>query len=203
MKKNNLLQKETSKVHQEVLDANENYAVNFGEKKDLGLPPARKFAILTCMDARLDPAKYAGLSEGDAHVIRNAGGRASDDAIRSLVISHKLLGTAEWFVIHHTDCGMTLFTDEIIRDLLSKSLSTASVDQNGWKNVSEEGGSKEANNISFLTISDQTESIIEDVRRIKDHPLVPSNIPVYGYIFDVKSGKLIEIPEATKFGKAT
>ena len=203
MKKNNLLQKETSKVHQEVLDANENYAVNFGEKKDLGLPPARKFAILTCMDARLDPAKYAGLSEGDAHVIRNAGGRASDDAIRSLVISHKLLGTAEWFVIHHTDCGMTLFTDEIIRDLLSKSLSTASVDQNGWKNVSEEGGSKEANNISFLTISDQTESIIEDVRRIKDHPLVPSNIPVYGYIFDVKSGKLIEIPEATKFGEAT
>ncbi len=137
MKENNLVQKETSKVHQEVLEANENYAANFGEKKDLGLPPARKFAILTCMDARLDPAKYAGLSEGDAHVIRNAGGRASDDAIRSLVISHKLLGTAEWFVIHHTDCGMTLFTDEIIRALLSSSLSTASVDQNGWKNVSE------------------------------------------------------------------
>jgi carbonic anhydrase len=202
MKENNLVQKETSKVHQEVLEANENYAANFGEKKDLGLPPARKFAILTCMDARLDPAKYAGLSEGDAHVIRNAGGRASDDAIRSLVISHKLLGTAEWFVIHHTDCGMTLFTDEIIRDLLSSSLSTASVDQNGWKNVSEEGGSKEANNISFLTISDQTESIIEDVCRIKNHPLVPSYIPVYGYIFDVKSGKLIEIPEATKLGKA-
>jgi carbonic anhydrase len=143
------------------------------------------------------------LSEGDAHVIRNAGGRASDDAIRSLVISHKLLGTAEWFVIHHTDCGMTYFTDEIIRDLLSKSLSTASVDQDGWKNVSEEGGSKEANNISFLTITDQAESIIEDVNRIKNHPLVPSYIPVYGYIYDVKSGKLIEIPEATKVGKAT
>jgi carbonic anhydrase len=203
MKENNLLQKETSKVHQEVLEANENYVTNFGEKKDLGLPPARKFAILTCMDARLDPAKYAGLSEGDAHVIRNAGGRASDDAIRSLVISHKLLGTAEWFVIHHTDCGMTYFTDEIIRDLLSKSLSTASVDQDGWKNVSEEGGSKEANNISFLTITDQAESIIEDVSRIKNHPLVPSYIPVYGYIYDVKSGKLIEIPEATKVGKAT
>ncbi|WP_016990386.1 beta-class carbonic anhydrase [Flavobacterium sp. ACAM 123] len=203
MKENNLIQKENSKVHQEVLDANENYASNFGEKKDLGMPPARKFAILTCMDARLDPAKYAGLSEGDAHVIRNAGGRASDDAIRSLVISHKLLGTAEWFVIHHTDCGMTYFTDEIIRGLLSKSLATASVDENGWKNVSEEGGSKEANNISFLTIADQTESIIEDVCRIKNHPLVPSNIPVYGYIFDVKSGKLIEIPEATELGKAT
>jgi carbonic anhydrase len=203
MKENDLLQKESSKVHQEVLDANEIYSANFGVKKDLGMPPARKFAILTCMDARLDPAKYAGLAEGDAHVIRNAGGRASDDAIRSLVISHKLLGTNEWFVIHHTDCGMTYFTDEIMRDLLSKSLATASIDENGWKNVSEEGGSKEANNISFLTITDQTESVIEDVKRIKNHPLVPSSIPVYGYIYDVKSGKLIEIPEATKLGKAT
>ena len=95
----------------EVIAANKKYASNFGAKKDLALPPARRFAILTCMDARLDPAKYAGLSEGDAHVIRNAGGRASDDAIRSLVISHKLLGTREWFVIHHTNCGMELFTD--------------------------------------------------------------------------------------------
>ena len=120
-----LLQKENSKVHAEVLSANDNYATDFGEKANLPLPPGRKFAILTCMDARLDPAKYAGLAEGDAHVIRNAGGRASDDAIRSLVISHKLLGTAEWFVIHHTDCGMEYFTDEIIRDLLSKSLATA------------------------------------------------------------------------------
>ena len=98
-----------SKILSEVLEANQNYAANFGDKKDLALPPARSFTILTCMDARLDPAKYAGLAEGDAHVIRNAGGRASDDAIRSLVISHKLLGTREWFVIHHTDCGMELF----------------------------------------------------------------------------------------------
>jgi carbonic anhydrase len=97
---------------------------------------------------------------------------------------------------------MTYFTDEIMRDLLSKSLSTASVDQDGWKNVSEEGGSKEANNISFLTITDQAESIVEDVNRIKNHPLVPPYIPVYGYIFDVKSGKLIEIPEATQIGRA-
>nr|WP_292726977.1 carbonic anhydrase [Microbacterium sp. UBA837] len=92
-------------VLSEVLEANESYASAF-DKGDLALPPARGFAILTCMDARLDPAKYAGLSEGDAHVIRNAGGRASDDAIRSLVISYKLLATKEWFVIHHTDCGM-------------------------------------------------------------------------------------------------
>jgi carbonic anhydrase len=98
---------------------------------------------------------------------------------------------------------MTYFTDEIMRDLLSKSLATASIDENGWKNVSEEGGSKEGNNISFLTITDQTESVIEDVKRIKNHPLVSSSIPVYGYIYDVKFGKLIEIPEATKLGKAT
>src|SRR5262245_65582394 len=98
-----------SQILSEVLDANAKYAASFGEKARLTLPPARRFAILTCMDARLDPAKYAGLTEGDAHVIRNAGGRASDDAIRSLVISYKLLGTREWFVIHHTDCGMEFF----------------------------------------------------------------------------------------------
>jgi carbonic anhydrase len=97
------------KVHDEVLAANATYAKTFGDKAKLAMPPARRFAILTCMDARLDPAKFAGLAEGDAHVIRNAGGRASDDAIRSLVISHKLLGTNEWFVIHHTDCGMETF----------------------------------------------------------------------------------------------
>ena len=95
-----------SNVLNEVLSANTTYTANFGDKGKLPMPPGRRFAILTCMDARLDPAKFAGLSEGDAHVIRNAGGRASDDAIRSLVISYKLLGTREWFVIHHTDCGM-------------------------------------------------------------------------------------------------
>src|SRR5215472_13229140 len=111
-----------SNILQEVLVANQTYAGDFGDKAKLAMPPARHFAILTCMDARLDPAEFAGLAEGDAHVIRNAGGRASDDAIRSLVISYKLLGTHEWFVIHHTDCGMLLFTDQIMRDLLSKSL---------------------------------------------------------------------------------
>src|ERR1700732_3490548 len=117
----------------EVLKANETYAASFGGKSQLAMPPARRFAILTCMDARLDPAKYAGLSEGDAHVIRNAGGRASDDAIRSLVISYKLLGTKEWFVIHHTECGMLYFTNEVIRGLLSQSLKTATLDQGGWR----------------------------------------------------------------------
>jgi len=92
-------------VLQEVLAANQKYAADFGDKAKLAMPPARHFAILTCMDARLDPAKFAGLAEGDAHVIRNAGGHASDDAIRSLVISYKLLGTREWFVIHHPRSG--------------------------------------------------------------------------------------------------
>src|SRR5262247_3158971 len=108
-------------VLQEVLAANEAYAASFGDKGKLAMPPARRFAILTCMDARLDPAKYAGLAEGDAHVIRNAGGRATDDAIRSLVISTKLLGTRAWFVVHHSDCGMELFDGPTMATLLETS----------------------------------------------------------------------------------
>src|ERR1039458_8887812 len=119
-------------VLDQVLAANKSYVDSFGEKGKLALPPARQFAILTCMDARLEPAKYAGLSEGDAHVIRNAGGRASDDAIRSLVISYKLLGTKEWFVIHHTNCGMEFFTDQVMRDLLANSLETAELGPDGF-----------------------------------------------------------------------
>src|SRR6187399_1367759 len=138
---NNLLQKENSKVHKDVLEANERYVQQFGDKGNLALPPARKFAILTCMDARLDPAKYAGLSEGDAHVIRNAGGRASDDAIRSLVISYKLLGTREFFVVHHTDCGMEFFTNEVISGLLANSLETAALGPEGFYDVGTGPGS--------------------------------------------------------------
>jgi carbonic anhydrase len=114
-----------SLIFEEVLLANENYAARFGEKGRLPMPPGRRFAILTCMDARLDPAKFAGLAEGDAHVIRNAGGRATDDAIRSLVISYKLLGTREWFVVHHTDCGMETFTDNTMRQLLANRFDRA------------------------------------------------------------------------------
>lgn len=192
-----------SKILDEVLAANQAYAANFGDKSELPLPPGRSFAILTCMDARLDPAKYAGLSEGDAHVIRNAGGRASDDAIRSLVISYKLLGTREWFVIHHTNCGMELFTDEIMRRLLSSSLKTASIDAQGWHDNGEGPGSAEGNYIDWLTIKEQESSVLEDVTRIKNHPLVPANIPIYGYIYDCKSGCLIEVPAATEAGKVS
>ncbi len=189
-------------VLSEVLGANASYVESFGEKGKLALPPARQFAILTCMDARLDPAKYAGLSEGDAHVIRNAGGRASDDAIRSLVISYKLLGTKEWFVIHHTDCGMEFFTDEVIRGLLANSLETAALGADGFYDVGTGPGSAEAKYIDWLTISDQAGAVVEDVERIKNHPLVPKSIPVYGYVYDVKTGRLVEIPEATKVGQA-
>jgi carbonic anhydrase len=191
-----------TKVLTEVLDANNAYAQSFGEKGSLALPPARHFAILTCMDARLDPAKFAGLSEGDAHVIRNAGGRASDDAIRSLVISYKLLGTKEWFVIHHTNCGMELFTNEIMGDLLSSSLETATVDSSGWHDVGKGPGSTTGKYINWLTIADQAQSVVDDVECIRSSPLVPKNIPIYGYIYDVTSGKLLEIPEATQKGKA-
>jgi carbonic anhydrase len=191
-----------SKIVDEVLAANGKYVASFGDTGKLSLPPARHFAILTCMDARLDPAKYAGLAEGDAHVIRNAGGRASDDAIRSLVISYKLLGTREWFVIHHTNCGMELFTDATMRRLLSSSLKTASLDGNEWRDSGQGPGSIEGEYINWLSFSDNAKSVVEDVTRIRNHPLVPRDIPIYGYIYDVKSGKLAEVPEATRAGKA-
>ncbi|MGV3517649.1 beta-class carbonic anhydrase [Luteitalea sp.] len=192
-----------SQTRQAVLDANASYAASFGDKGSLALPPARRFAILTCMDARLDPAKYAGLAEGDAHVIRNAGGRASDDAIRSLVISYKLLGTREWFVIHHTDCGMLFFTDEVMRGLLRSSLETAQLTAEGFTDVGAGPGSSAGEYIDWLTIADQTQSVVDDVTRIRQHPLVPASIPVYGYVYDVRSGRLIEVPEATVVGAAT
>jgi carbonic anhydrase len=191
-----------SDILREVLDANARYADNFGEKGTLALPPARGFAILTCMDARLDPAKYAGLAEGDAHVIRNAGGRASDDAIRSLVISYKLLGTREWFVIHHTDCGMEFFTDTVMRGLLRSSLETAQLTDQGFTDVGTGPGSGAGEYIDWLTIADQTQSVLDDVTRIRQHPLVPGTIPIYGYVYDVRSGRLIEVPAATEAGKA-
>lgn len=195
----------TSKIVHEILAANSAYADNFGAKSELAMPPARRFAILTCMDARLDPAKYAGLAEGDAHVIRNAGGRASDDAIRSLVISHKLLGTNEWFVIHHTNCGMELFSDAMMAELLEDNLETAALDVTTlkWSNPHHGGGCAGGHFIKWHTIRNQEESVMQDVMRIRSHPLVPRNIPIYGYIFDVKTGKLNEVKMASEIGRST
>jgi carbonic anhydrase len=183
-----------------IVYANAIYAQSFGEKGSLPLPPARKIAILTCMDARLDPAKFAGLDEGDAHVIRNAGGRASDDAIRSLVISYKLLCTNEWFVIHHSNCGMEFFSDVSIRSLLANSLETAVLGDEGFSDVGQGPGSKAGEFVNWLTISDQRQSVIDDVRRIREHPLVPSRIPIYGFLYQVETGVLIEIEEASSIG---
>ena len=191
-----------SQILNEVLKANAGYSATFGEKAKLAIPPARHFAILTCMDARLDPAKFAGLAEGDAHIIRNAGGRASDDAIRSLVISYKLLGTKEFFVIHHTDCGMLFFTNEVMRGLLASSLQTAELTPQGFRDVGKGPGSRAGEYIDWLTIKDQNQSVIDDVTRIRTHPLVPRSIPIYGYVYDVRSGNLIEVEGAKAAGAA-
>jgi len=196
-----------SKVVGEVEAANAKYVSQF-TKGDLALPPARGFAVLTCMDARLLPGQFAGLAEGDAHVIRNAGGRATDDAIRSLVISHKLLGTQETFVIHHTDCGMELFDDAIMGDLLSQSLVTAtpsSLDPKTikWTDSGKGPGCCEGKYTKWHTFTDLHKSVVEDVKRIRGHPMINGAVPIYGYIYEVTTGKLIEVPDATEAGRAT
>jgi carbonic anhydrase len=198
--KNKFKERTMTKILSEVLEANANYSAKFGEKGNLALPPARRFAILTCMDARLDPAKFAGLSEGDAHVIRNAGGRASDDAIRSLVISYKLLGTQEFFVIHHTDCGMEFFTNDVMKDLLNSSLETAELTPSGFRDVGKGPGSRAGEYIEWLAIKNQKQAVLDDVARIRNHPLVPNSIPVHGYLYDVRSGKLLEVEAAKAAG---
>jgi carbonic anhydrase len=174
--------------------ANAAYAAGFGDKGALALPPAKKAAFLVCMDARIEPAAAFGLAEGDVHVIRNAGGRASDDAIRSLVISHKLLGTAEFFIVHHTDCGMQYFTDSTMAELLATSVATANIVVKdgvvGFKNATSEGGAPDGRFINWLTIKDQAQSIRDDAARIRGSPLVNKAIPIHGYVYDVKSGRL-------------
>jgi carbonic anhydrase len=189
-------------IRDEILAANAAYAKSFGERGKLAMPPRRGFAILTCMDARLDLARHAGLAEGDAHVVRNAGGRASDDAVRSLVISHKLLGTNEWFVVHHTDCGMQTFTGEVMRSLLEKSLDTARLEGGTWRDVGRGPGSVEGEFVDWLTIDDLERSVVRDVLRLRAHPLVPRSIPIHGYVYDVRTGRLLEVPEAIAAGRA-
>ncbi len=195
-----MIQNNAMSERKAILEANRAYVSSFGEKAKLPLPPARKLAIVTCMDARLVPAKFAGLLEGDAHVIRNAGGRASDDAIRSLVISYKLLGTTEWFVIHHSNCGMEFFTGATIARLLSHSLETARLGPDGFEEVGQGPGSEAGRTIDWLTIEDIDQSVVEDVRRIREHPLVPGRIPIHGFVYQVETGELREVAEATAVG---
>jgi carbonic anhydrase len=143
------------------------------------MPPARKVAIVTCMDARIHPEKALGLAIGDAHMIRNAGGRVSDDALRSLVISSRLLGTNEFAVIHHTDCGMLTFTND---DLRSK--------------LREETG-EDASHVDFLPFPDLEQSVRDDVAAILASPYIDDSIPVSGYIYDVRSGSVDQVVAPT------
>ncbi len=161
----------------EFLSANQPYAEAF-EHGHLPMPPGRQVAVLTCMDARLHPEKFLGLDIGDAHMIRNAGGRASDDAIRSLVISQRLLGTTEIVVIHHTDCGMLTFSND---DLAAKIQADLGVD------VGEQ---------DFLPFPDLEQSVRDDVAILRTSSLVPSDVPISGAIYDVRSGQLQEIIRA-------
>jgi carbonic anhydrase len=174
------------------------YVENFGDKARLVGAPRRRMAILTCMDARMDPAKFCGLAEGDAHVIRNAGGRASDDAIRSLVVSCKLMGTTDWFVIHHTGCGMQAYTDEQIRHMLGLESEDVQNAAAAWKHVWK--SARTPANMEWMTFTDLVQSIVEDVERIRTHPLVPASVAIYGYIYHIHHGTLEPVAEANRIG---
>ena len=157
-------------VRDELLGANDRYAGAF-DKGELGAPPARRFAVVTCMDARLDPARFLGLEEGDAHVIRNAGGLVTDDALRSLVISHHELGTQELFVIGHEGCGMIGLSNEHMRE----KLGTAAAD------------------VDFLGFADLDEAVRGSVRKVQESPFLPTSFGATGFVYDVRSGRLRQV----------
>jgi carbonic anhydrase len=188
-----------SEILDAVLAANARYASTFGEKGDLAAPPVRGLGILTCMDARLDPAGIAGLREGDAQILRNAGGRASNDAIRSLVISCKLLGTREWVVIHHTGCGMESLTDATQRSRFTASLRP----ENAGPPVAQADGDAdeffEADDLLWLEIRGVRERLSAAVNRIRTHPLLPPGVLVHGLLYDVATGRLEVVDQANAY----
>ncbi len=161
-------------VLEDVTTANESYASQF-DKGELAMPPARRFAVLTCMDARIDPARALGLEEGDAHVIRNAGGVASDDALRSLVISHHLLGTQEAFVIGHTDCGMLTFDNGTLHSLLHERQGV------------------DASDIDFLPFPDVAARVEKSVERLRESGLLPDDYGFHPFVYDVSSGRVLPV----------
>jgi carbonic anhydrase len=164
-------------VIDELVRANEEYARSF-DRGHLPLPPARRVAILTCMDARIIPSRALGLEEGDAHVIRNAGGRARD-ALRSLVISQRLLGTREVAVIHHTDCGMLTFTNRDLREKIRGDLG------------------QDTGEFDFLPFQDLDESVREDVEFLLATQLLNPDTIIRGFVYDVRDGRLREVPIET------
>ncbi len=164
----------------DLLKANERYAQSF-KLGHLPMPPARKVAVLACMDARLTVEQFLGLETGQAHIIRNAGGIATEDALRSLLISHHLLGTQEFLIINHTDCGMLTFKDEDLRDRLEKQTGTAVVAP-----------------VHFHAFGDLESNVRRQIERVRSHPWIPRQIPVRGFIYDVKTGRLHEVQPSAK-----
>lgn len=163
-------------VYEETLKANQDYAAAFGLGR-LPMPPARKLAVVACMDARLTVEQFLGLKTGEAHIIRNAGGLATDDALRSLIISSRLLGTRTIFVIEHTDCGMLTFQDEQLRQQLK----------------SETG--HDASHLQFHAFTDLEENLRAQLQRIRENPFLPREVELHGFIYDVRSGRLREVRE--------
>ena len=157
-----------------ILSANEEYSSDF-KHGNLPIPPSRKLAVLACMDARLTVEEFLGLGTGDSHIIRNAGGIATDDAIRSLIISHELLGTQEFLVINHTDCGMLTFTDEELQKKLADKYQA------------------DASGLKFHSFPNLEQNVRNQVDRIKSTPFLPKDIPVYGFTYDVRTGKLVRV----------
>jgi carbonic anhydrase len=158
----------------ELLQSNASYAADFGDKGSLAAPPARKVAVVTCMDARINVYAALGLSEGDAHVIRNAGGAVSDDAIRSLAISQRLLGTEEIVVIHHTGCGMLTFTDDEFKASIERDTGI----RPSW---------------AAEAFGDLDGDVRQSIARIKASPFIPHKDSVRGFVYEVETGKLREI----------
>lgn len=162
----------------EVLKRNRDHAAGFDDGDAPGAAPSLRLVVLTCIDGRVQPARFLGLRAGEAHVVRNAGGRATDDALRSIIVSTQLLGTRECMVIHHTDCGMTTFTNEDVRAKLK----------------AETGAS--ADDIDFMPFTDLEASTRVDVRTIRANPLLPDDLDVTGWIYDVRTGRLDEVSAA-------
>ena len=149
--------------------------------------------IITCMDSRLDPIRISGLSAENTHVIRNAGGRVTNDAIRSMIIAHKFLGTKDWQIIHHTDCMVGKLTDEIIQEALAFNIEPAEFDGDVWQNNKSSDINDQSNSISQIewqTFTDLEQSLIEDIEIIKSHPLIPDDINISGYVFDLSNDEL-------------
>jgi carbonic anhydrase len=163
----------------DTLNANQSYARSFA-LSHLPMPPARKLAIVACMDARLTVEQFLGLKTGDAHIIRNAGGIVTEDALRSLILSHHLLGTQEFMIINHTDCGMLTFKDQELAAKLEAGTNASPVAPS-----------------RFYSFTDVENNVRQQIQRVKTHPWIPKQIPVRGFVYDVKTGSLREVSATT------